>query len=242
MDGVPRLFLIDSFGFIFRAYHARARSGVPPMRTSSGIQTEAVYIFHNMVRRLQTVHKPEYLAAIFESFGPTFRDEAFAAYKANRTETPSDLLEQIPWIRKTLEAMRIPVIEYAGFEADDVIGTLSCRAVEQGIDVAIVSSDKDMLQLVNAGVRMLNPMKDDLWYDAAETEKYMGVQPSQVADLLALKGDSVDNIPGAPGIGDKGAKDLILRFGSVEAALERAAEDRDWQVRAAVSQLRPDED
>ena len=194
------------------------------MRTSSGIQTEAVYIFHNMVRRLQTVHKPEYLAAIFESFGPTFRDEAFAAYKANRTETPSDLLEQIPWIRKTLEAMRIPVIEYAGFEADDVIGTLSCRAVEQGIDVAIVSSDKDMLQLVNAGVRMLNPMKDDLWYDAAETEKYMGVQPSQVADLLALKGDTVDNIPGAPGIGDKGAKDLILRFGSVEGALEHAAE------------------
>ena len=224
MDGVPRLFLIDSFGFIFRAYHARARSGVPPMRTSSGIQTEAVYIFHNMVRRLQTVHKPEYLAAIFESFGPTFRDEAFAAYKANRTETPSDLLEQIPWIRKTLEAMRIPMIEYAGFEADDVIGTLSCRAVEQGIDVAIVSSDKDMLQLVNEGVRMLNPMKDDLWYDAAETEKYMGVRPSQVADLLALKGDTVDNIPGAPGIGDKGAKDLILRFGSVEGALEHAAE------------------
>ena len=96
------------------------------MRTSSGIQTEAVYIFHNMVRRLQTVYKPEYLAAIFESFGPTFRDEAFAGYKANRTETPSDLLDQIPWIRKTLEAMRIPVVEYTGFEADDVIGT--CRA------------------------------------------------------------------------------------------------------------------
>ena len=103
MDGVPRLFLIDSFGFIFRAYHARARSGAPPMRTSAGMQTEAVYIFHNMVRRLQSVHKPEYLAAIFESLGPTFRDAAFAAYKANRTETPPDLLEQIPWIRKTLE-------------------------------------------------------------------------------------------------------------------------------------------
>src|SRR5665213_4023737 len=216
--------LIDWVGIIFRAYHARARSGLPPMRTSSGIQTEAVYIFHNMVKRLQSVHKPDYLVAIFESLGPTFRDEAFAEYKANRTETPPDLIEQIPLIRKTLEVMRIPVLEYDGFEADDVIGTLSCRAAEQGIDVAIVSSDKDMLQLVNPRVRMMNPMKDDLWYDAEETQKYMGVPPGQVADLLALKGDSVDNIPGAPGIGDKGAKDLITRFGSVEGALEHAAE------------------
>jgi DNA polymerase-1 len=120
--------------------------------------------------------------------------------------------------------MRIPLPEYDGFEADDVSGTRACRAAEQGVEVAIVSSDKDMLQLVNDRVRMMNPMKDDLWYDAAETEKYMGVQPSQVADLLALKGDSVDNIPGAPGIGDKGAKDLITRFGSVEGALEHAAE------------------
>ncbi|HVO96907.1 MAG TPA: DNA polymerase I [Bryobacteraceae bacterium] len=221
---MPRLFLIDSFGFIFRAYHARARSGAPPMRTASGISTEAVYIFHNMVRRLIAKEKPEYLAAIFESEGPTFRDEAFADYKANRTETPPDLLEQIPWIRKTLEAMRIPVLEFTGFEADDVIGTLSRRAVEQHADVVIVSSDKDMLQLVNDHVRMLNPMKDDKVFDAAATEEFMGVRPDQVADLLALKGDSVDNIPGAPGIGDKGAKDLIVRFGSVENAMEHAAE------------------
>jgi DNA polymerase-1 len=224
MVPVPRLFLIDSFGFIFRAYHARARSGAPPMRTAAGISTEAVYIFHNMVRKLKTQHKPEYLAAIFESQGPTFRDEAFEAYKANRTETPPDLLEQIPWIRKTLEALRIPVLEYAGFEADDVIGTLSRRAENSGVDVVIVSSDKDMLQLVDDHTSMLNPMKDDTWYDAAETEKFMGVKPGQVADLLALKGDSVDNIPGAPGIGDKGARDLIVRFGSVEGALEHAAE------------------
>jgi DNA polymerase-1 len=194
------------------------------MRTSAGLQTEAVYIFHNMVRKLRAVHKPEYIAAIFESLGKTFRDEAFAEYKANRTETPPDLLEQVPWIRKTLEAMRIPVLEYDGFEADDVIGTLACRAAEQGFEVVIVSSDKDMLQLVNGRVSMLNPMKDDMWYDAVETEKFMGVKPGQVADLLALKGDTVDNIPGAPGIGEKGAKDLIVRFGSVEAAIEHAAE------------------
>jgi DNA polymerase-1 len=222
---VSRLFLIDSFGFIFRAYHARARSGAPPMRTGSGTSTEAIYIFHNMVRRLMAKEKPEYLAAIFESAGPTFRDEAFADYKANRTETPPDLLEQIPWIRKTLEAMRIPVLEFPGFEADDVIGTLSKRGIEQRADeVIIVSSDKDMLQLVNDRVRMLNPMKNDMFYDSAEVETFMGVRPSQVADLLALKGDTIDNIPGAPGIGEKGAKDLIVRFGSVENAIEHAAE------------------
>src|SRR5580658_6593881 len=224
MDDVARLFLIDSFGFIFRAFHARARSGAPPMRTAKGLQTEAVYIFHNMVRRLKTAYSPEYLAAVFESEGPTFRDEAFASYKANRTETPPDLLQQIPWIRKTLEAMRIPILEYPKFEADDVIGTLARRGAELGVEVVIVSSDKDMLQLVNDQVRMLNPMKDDMWFDPAETEKFMGVKPAQVADLLALQGDTVDNIPGAPGIGEKGAKDLILRFGSVENALEHAAE------------------
>src|SRR5258706_13786188 len=194
------------------------------MRTASGIQTEAVYIFHNMVRRVKNAFSPDYLAAVFVSEGPTLRDEAFEAYKANRTETPPDLLEQIPWIRKVLEAMRIPVLEFTGFEADDVIGTLAHRAVEQGLEVVIVSSDKDMLQLVNDRVSMLNPMKDDLMYDARITEEYMGVRPEQVADLLALKGDSVDNIPGAPGIGDKGARDLVLRFGSVENVLEHAAE------------------
>ncbi len=194
------------------------------MRTAAGVATEAVYIFHNMLRKLKAQHKPEFLAAIFESLGPTFRDEAFEAYKANRAETPPDLLEQIPWIRKTLEAMRIPVLESSKFEADDVIGTLARRAEGRGVDVVIVSSDKDMLQLVDDHTSMLNPMKDDMWYDAAETEKFMGVKPSQVADLLALKGDSVDNIPGAPGIGDKGARDLLLRFGSLEGALEHAAE------------------
>ncbi len=217
-----RLFLIDSYGFIFRAYHARARSAAPPMRTTTGLMTEAVYIFHNMLRKLTTAYKPEYIAAVFEK-GKTFREEAFAGYKANRTEMPPDLGDQIPYIRRLVEALRIPILEYAGFEADDVIGAIAKRASETN-DVVIVSSDKDMLQLVDERVHMYNPVKEDIWYDAAETERFMGVKPSQVADLLALKGDSIDNIPGAPGIGEKGARDLILRFGSLEAALDRAAE------------------
>src|SRR5580692_3351890 len=222
----PRLFLIDSFGFIFRAYHARARSGAPPMRTSKGLATEAVFIFHNMLRKLLATYKPDYIAAIFESSAPTFRSEAYTDYKANRTEMPPDLGEQIPYVRQTLEAMRIPILEFDKFEADDVIGTIATTAPKKhaGLETVIVSSDKDMLQLVNDRVSMLNPMKDDTWYDPEKVAEFMGVRPDQVADLLALKGDSVDNIPGAPGIGDKGAKDLIVRFGSVENAIEHAAE------------------
>ena len=219
-----KLFLIDTFGFIFRAYHARARTGAPPMRTSTGFSTEAVYIFNNMLRKLSKQHDPPYVAAIFESGEATHRVLEFAEYKANRTETPPDLLDQIPFVRRVLEAMRIPVLEYSGFEADDVIGTISHRAEALGLDVVIVSSDKDMLQLVTEHVSMLNPAKDDKIYNPEEVKTFMGVPPEQIADLLALMGDSVDNIPGAPGIGDKGARQILEKFGSIEAALERAAE------------------
>jgi DNA polymerase-1 len=220
----PKLFLIDTFGFIFRAYHARARMAVPPMRNAAGLSTEAVFIFSNMLRKLSRTFEPQYMAAIFESLGKTHRETDFAEYKANRAETPADLLEQIPYVRRLIEGLRIPIVEYEGFEADDVIGTLSRKAAEAGYDVVIVSSDKDMLQLVTDRVSMLNPAKEDTWYDPAKVKEFMGVEPSQVADLLALKGDAVDNIPGAPGIGDKGAKELIQQFGSVQAALDHAGE------------------
>ena len=219
-----RLFLIDAFGFIFRAYHARARSGAPPMRTSAGLPTEAVYIFNSMLRKLAKQYDPPYIAAVFESGQPSHRLEEFPEYKANRAETPPDLIEQIPYVRRALDALRIPVLEYPGFEADDVIGAIARRAEAQGVDVVVVSSDKDMLQLVDERVSMLNPAKDDEWYDPAKVKFFMGVRPDQVTDLLALKGDAIDNIPGAPGIGDKGARDLIERFGNVEAAIAHAAE------------------
>jgi DNA polymerase-1 len=218
------LFLIDTYGFLFRAYHARARAAAPPMRTASGLSTEAVYIFNNMLRKLTKAYAPAWLAAVFESEGPTLREREFTAYKANRAETPPDLIEQIPYTRRLLEAMRIPILEFPGYEADDVIGSLARRAAAAGVPVVIVSSDKDLLQLVDDRISMLNPAKDDAWYDPAKVKEFLGVYPHQVPDLLALKGDAVDNIPGAPGIGDKGARDLIEQFGSVEAALDRAAE------------------
>ena len=219
-----RLFLIDSYGFIFRAYHARARTKAPPMRTSTGISTEATFIFNNMLRRLAKSFSPEYIAAVFESIGKTKREEEFAEYKANRAEMPQDLPAQIEYVRRLLDAMHIPILQFAGYEADDVIGTIARRAVEQGFDVIIVSSDKDMMQLVTDRIYMLNPAKDDFIYDPAKVKEFMGVEPKLISDYLALTGDTVDNIPGAPGIGEKGAVDLLNQFGSLDAALDRHAE------------------
>jgi len=229
--------------FIFRAYHAMARQR--PMSTKTGVPTAATYVFVNMLRKLVADFHPEYLAAVFDVAGPTFRDHQAAAvtsvrkfdlktqtfkeveyggYKAQRADMPADLAQQIPYIRRALEAYRIPILEYPGFEADDVLGTLAEKAAAQSYPVYVVSSDKDMLQLVNDKICVLNPPKDNLICDPAKVEEILGVPPERVVDVMALRGDAIDNIPGAPGIGDKGSVELIRRFGSVEAALEHAAE------------------
>ena len=229
--------------FIFRAYHAMARQR--PMSTKSGIPTAATYVFVNMLRKLRADFHPEYLAAVFDVAGPTFRDQQakavttvqkfdiktqsfkaveYLGYKAQRAEMPPDLAQQVPFIRRALEAYRIPILEQQGFEADDVIGTLARKAAEAGYEVLVVSNDKDMLQLVNDKIRVLNPPKDNLISDPAKVEEILGVRPDQVIDVMALRGDSVDNIPGAPGIGDKGSVEIVKRFGTLENALEHAAE------------------
>ena len=229
--------------FIFRAYHAMARQR--PMSTKTGLPTAAIYVFVNMLRKLRDDFSPEYLAAVFDVAGPTFRDEQaeavtsvrkfdiktqtfteieYKGYKANRKAMPEDLAQQVPYIRRALEAYRIPILEVARFEADDVIGTLARKAAEASHPVYVVSSDKDMMQLVNDKVQILNPPKDNLICDAAKVEEILGVPPERVIDVMALRGDSIDNIPGAPGIGDKGSVEIIKRFGTVEQALDRAAE------------------
>ncbi|MBI4443715.1 MAG: DNA polymerase I [Acidobacteria bacterium] len=214
-----RLFLIDAMGYIFRAYHA-----LPRLTNRSGLATHAVYGFHNMLKRLLATCQPEYIAAVFDLQGPTFRHETFAAYKANREEMPEDLVEQLPYIRSVLEAFHVPVVAQQGYEADDVIGTLAREAAQENLQVVIVSSDKDMLQLVEERVWVLNPMKDDLVYDRQKVAEAVGVSPEQIPDVMALQGDAIDNIPGAPGIGEKGARDLIQKYGRVETCLERASE------------------
>lgn len=225
MRGVqrPSLFLIDTFGFLFRAYHARAHSPAPMMRTRSGLPTEAVYIFHNMLRKLLKNYTPTHLAAVFESKEPTVREQRYEQYKANRPAPPEEFLQQLPYVERLLRAMRIPTLVYPQYEADDVIGTIATQAAAQGIDVVIVSSDKDLLQLVDDRIRMYDPAKD-IWFDRQTVQSYLGVPPERVPDFLALRGDPIDNIPGAKGIGEKGARELIERFGCVEEALAHAAE------------------
>ena len=221
-DDPNRLFLIDAMSFIFRAYHAMARQR--GMSTRKGLPTAAIYVFVNMLRKLRDDFSPQYLAAVFDVAAPTFRDQQYKAYKANRSEMPGDLAQQIPYIRRALDAYRIPILEVSGYEADDVIGTLATKAAARDRHVYVVSSDKDMLQLVNDRVLVLNPPKDNLICDASKVEEILGVPPKRVVDVMALRGDSIDNIPGAPGIGDKGSVEIIQRFGSIEAALDRAAE------------------
>jgi len=238
-----RIFLIDAMSFIFRAYHAMARQR--GMSTKTGLPTAATYVFVNMLRKVRDDFSPEYLAAVFDVAAPTFRDQQaeaitsvrrfdlktqtfqeveYRGYKANRAEMPGELAQQLPYIRRALEAYRIPVLEHAGYEADDVIGTLARKAAAKSYHVYVVSSDKDMLQLVNDRVLVLNPPKDNLICDAQKVEEILGVPPERVVDVMALRGDTIDNIPGAPGIGDKGSVELIKRFGTVEQALDRAIE------------------
>jgi DNA polymerase I len=243
LKSAGRVFLIDSYSFIFRAYHAMARQR--SMATKTGVPTSASYVFINMLRKLRDDFHPEFIAAIFDTAGPTFRDTKadevkvvrkfdlktqsfqeieYGGYKANRSEMPADLAQQVPYIRRALEAYRIPILEMKGFEADDVIGTLAKKAADAGFPVYVVSSDKDMLQLVNDRVCVLNPPKNNLICDAHKVEEILGVPPERVVDVMALRGDSIDNIPGAPGIGDKGSVDLIQKFGSLENLLDHAEE------------------
>ncbi len=239
----PPVFLLDSMSFIFRAYHAMQRQR--PMSTRTGVPTAATYVFVNMLNKLRRDFLPEYFAAVFDVSTPVFRDERakamttirkfniktqtfeevdYAGYKANRAEMPPDLAQQLPYIRRALEAFRIPILQAEGFEADDVIGTLAAQAAKAGHLVFVVSNDKDMLQLVTDDVKVLNPVKDNLVLDRDKVTETLGVPPEKVIDVMALRGDSIDNIPGAPGIGDKGSVELIQQFGTLEAALDRADE------------------
>ena len=214
---MPRLFLIDGSSQMYRAYHA-----IRGLTGPDGKSTNAVYGFATMLRKLIADQKPEYIAASFDLAGPTFRDELTSDYKAHRAPMPSDLADQVPLVHEACAALGVPVLTSDGFEADDVIGTLAMQAKQAGFEVALVTGDKDFFQLVGDGVRVFNPRDEGTWYDAAGVVEKFGVRPDQVVDVLALMGDTIDNIKGVPGIGEKGARDLIAAHGSLDALLEAA--------------------
>jgi DNA polymerase-1 len=214
-----RLYLIDGYSNIFRAFYA-----IRGLSNSKGFPTNAVYGFLNMLRKLLREESPELVGVAFDVSDETvLRKEKYEEYKANRKPMPEDLKPQIPWIRKAIEAHNIPVLELEKYEADDVLGTLAKKASAAGYDVVLVSADKDLMQLVDQHVRVFHTGRDRM-YDPQAVEEDFGVPPSRIVDVLALKGDSVDNVPGVPGIGDKGARQLIREFGDLDSLLDRAEE------------------
>ena len=228
----PRLYLIDGYSNIFRAFYA-----IRHLSSSKGEPTNAVYGFVQMLRKLLRDEQPDLIGVALDVSRQTVRTEKFEDYKANRTPMPEDLRAQIPHIRRALEAHRIPILEMENYEADDVLGSLASRAAAAGYDVVLVSADKDLMQLVDEHVSLMHTGRDKL-YDPESVEADFGVPPEQVVEVLALKGDSVDNVPGVPGIGEKGAVQLVREYGTVENLLERAAEIKRKSYREGLQQNR----
>jgi DNA polymerase-1 len=224
------LLLFDGNNLFYRSFFA-----IPPLATRAGFPTNAVLGFTNVLRKVLTDEPHDFAAVTFDAGGRTVRHDKFPAYKANRPPTPDSLKQQTPYTRKLCEALGLPILETPGIEADDLIGTLARRAVEEGHRVLIVSSDKDLLQLVNDDVTVIHPVKYER-LDPEGVRTKFGVPPQQVADVLALMGDSIDNIPGVPGIGEKGASKLVSEYGSLESLLEHAHEVKNKRQREALEQ------
>lgn len=226
------LYLVDGSGFIFRAYYAMAYSG-RTMNNPAGVPVSAVYGFTNMLLKMLKDYHAPYMAVIFDHARKNFRYDIYAEYKANRNETPEDLIPQFPLVRDATKAFDIPALEMEGYEADDLIAAYTKLALAKGKKVVIVSSDKDLMQLIRPGVRMLDPMKGEFMGEDAVFEKF-GVTPDKVVDVQALAGDSTDNVPGVPGIGIKTAAQLINEFGDLETLLSRAGEIKQQKRRETI--------
>ena len=210
----PTLFIIDGSNNVYRSYFA-----IRGLTNSAGLATNAVYGFTQTLKKLLNDHNPDSIAVAFDIGSSKTRHEAFADYKKDRRPMPDDLAVQLPFVNEVLEGFRIPVIGVEDWEADDLIGSLACVARDRGYDVVIATSDKDFFQLVGDGVRLFHTGREIL-YDAKGAEEVFGLPPEKVVDVMAIWGDAIDNIPGVPGIGEKGAKSLIQQFGSLEGVYE----------------------
>src|SRR5262249_50737378 len=228
----PIFLIIDGMSQAYRAYFA-----IRGLATTHGLPTNAVYGFAIMLKRVLEKYPPDYICVALDSSERTARHAQYDLYKATRKKMPPDLAQQMPYLRKFCQAMRIPVLEIPGQEADDIIATVALRAVEAQLHPVIVTLDKDLYQLVG-DVLILNTSKDDLIVDREKVVELFGVTPEQIPDLLGLWGDSSDNIPGAPGIGEKTARDLVQKFGSIEAVLDRTNEIQNAKQRTSLSENR----
>jgi DNA polymerase-1 len=215
---MPTLYLIDGSAYIYRAFFA-----LPALNNSKGLQTNAVYGFTTMLLKMLRERQPDGLAVAFDEKGPTLRHQEFKEYKAQRPPMPDGMSAQIPYIHRVVEALNIPAVRHAGYEADDLIGTLAHKAEQAGYDVVIVTGDKDMFQLLTPHVRIYDPVKDK-WSGEAECRERFGVEPARVVEIMGLMGDATDNIPGVKGIGEKTAMKLIAQFGTIEELLRRLDE------------------
>jgi len=227
-DNPPRLFLIDGSSYIFRAFFA-----IPPtLKNAAGMPTNAIFGFTNILLKLLKQHRPEYVVVALDAGRETFRNEMFADYKSNRPEAPAELIPQFPYFRKVLDALNLQLLELPGYEADDIIATLCGTMSGQGCEVIVVSSDKDLMQLVTDGIRLLDSAKDR-WIGAEQVKEKFGVAPGQVIEVMGLMGDAVDNIPGVKGIGEKTAIALIQQFQTLENLFDHLDEVEQMKLRGA---------
>jgi DNA polymerase-1 len=225
-----RLFLVDGNSLLYRSYYAIQR-----LSTSKGFPTNAIYGFINTLRKISEQEKPCYLGIVFDTGRPTIRHQVFEKYKAHRKPMPEDLIPQIPVLKKVIQAMHIPLFEYENYEADDVLGSLAKKAAAEKIPTIIVTTDKDLLQLVDECIAVFNPAKE-IYLDEAKVKEVFGVAPSQVIDVLTLWGDPTDNVPGVPGVGEKTSKKLIDEFGSVDNLLQNLGELKNPRLREKIEQ------
>jgi DNA polymerase-1 len=214
----PCIYLIDGSSYIFRAFFA-----LPPLTNSAGLPTQAIYGFTTMTLKFLRTHRPEYLMVALDAGKETFRNQIYQDYKGNRPEAPPDLIPQFPYIRKILAALNVAVLELPGFEADDIIATLTKRFAARGLSIVIASGDKDLMQLVNEKVKLLDTAKEK-WIDIDGVKEKFGVAPEKVTEVMGLMGDAIDNIPGVKGVGEKTAIALIQRYGSLENLFARLDE------------------
>ncbi len=215
MTKAPHLVLVDGSSSLYRAFHA-----LPPLSNSRGMPTQAVLGFTTMLLKLLREEQPDAVGVAFDGPGPTSRHREYAEYKAQRPEMPETMVLQIPAVHRVVEAMRIPILRVPGEEADDILATVAVRAAAEGYDVALITGDKDLLQVVSDRIVVRDTMKQRT-SGPREVEARYGIPPARLPDLLALMGDTIDNIPGIPGVGEKTARDLLQQFGTLEALLAR---------------------